>query len=232
MAFFECEFPRTISYKSVGGSTWSTKVNEGLSGFEQRNANWSLPRNKYVINMITPSDVTRQEFADQLNAFFIVVQGQHDAFRLFDWLDHTSNAQFLGLGDGSKTHFQLIKTYAMGGRTSTRTITKPIHNTVNDYQGNTLTNTVKVYKNGVQVTEGNNGNQCHVDATTGVITFNTAPHGIIGSAPADVITADCQFHIPVRFATDEMQLSTEESNVASGQPIVSWQQLSLIEVRL
>jgi hypothetical protein len=36
MSFFECEFPRQIGFTSTGGSAWSTEVNSGFGGGEQR----------------------------------------------------------------------------------------------------------------------------------------------------------------------------------------------------
>jgi uncharacterized protein (TIGR02217 family) len=53
MAFFETEFPRTVGYKATGGPTFNTTVNEGFSGFEQRNKNWSIARAKYTVDLLT-----------------------------------------------------------------------------------------------------------------------------------------------------------------------------------
>jgi len=47
--FFECEFPTAIAFQASGGQMFSTQINEGFSGYEQRNQNWSLPRGKWKI---------------------------------------------------------------------------------------------------------------------------------------------------------------------------------------
>ena len=59
MSFFEVEFPRKIGFTSSGGGTtpaggpgFSTIVNMGLSGFEQRNRNWAQVRNKYQLDVV------------------------------------------------------------------------------------------------------------------------------------------------------------------------------------
>src|SRR4051812_10798037 len=145
MSFFEIEFPTTILYRAVGGPGFSTTVNSGLSGFEARNKNWSQARAKWQINLITPASFagTEQNYTDLIRAFFLNVSGQGDAFRLKDWIDYKFTNEIIGVGDGSTLGpFQLVKTYAMGGRSYIRQIKKPITSAVNDYQGNPLANTV------------------------------------------------------------------------------------------
>lgn len=48
----------------------------------------------------------------------------------------------------------------------------------------------------------------------------------------DQINADFQFHFPVRFDTDLMQITVEESDVLDGQPIGSWASIALQEIRI
>lgn len=228
MSFFEVEFPRTVSFKAIGGPGFNTTVNEGFSGFEQRNRNWSLSRAKYTIDLMTPPPSsftgTRQQFIDYINSFFLVVGGKADAFRFWDHRDNTATAQQIGIGDGSTRTFQLVKNYTSGGRTYTRTIKKPITSAVNNYKGAALTNTVVTYIGGVAQPTAN----WSADSTTGLVTFGS------GHAPANlaVVSADCQFHIPVRFDSDDWQVSVEESDVAGGNSIASVTSIALVEVRI
>jgi uncharacterized protein (TIGR02217 family) len=228
MPFFEVQFPTTISYRAVGGPGFSTTINKGFSGQEGRNKNRAFSRGKWTVSLLTPASVvnssiagptTRQEFIDLLLAFFLVVSGRADSFRLKDHKDFQFTASPIGTGDGTNTHFQLIKNYSIGGRTYTRTIYKPITAAVNDYLGNALPNTITVYDNGTPVPGANYS----VDQTTGIVTFVTAP------LASHAITASGQFHFPVRFDTDDLPMQLEESDVAGGNPIASINSITLLE---
>jgi uncharacterized protein (TIGR02217 family) len=219
VAFFECEFPRAISYHRLGSSSgWSTDVKSAFSGQEQRNQNWGDARGKWTISVKTPSTAQfpgpgggegprRQSFVDLLVAFHKVVKGRGDAFRLKDQLDYQGINQQLATVAG---HVQLVKNYVIGGRTYQRVITKPINSSVNDFQGNALPNTVFLHGTSTVVT---------VDATTGIVTGQSA-----GTA------VDFQFHYPARFDTDELPIQVEESAVGAGAPVVSINGVQLFEV--
>ena len=181
--FFECEFPRTIAYKAMGGPGFNTSVNEGKSGFEQRNQNWATARGKWTISLTTPAPefiTSPKEYIEQLNAFFLVVHGKARGFRLKDHKDFTHGvaAQTLGVGDGATSQFQLIKTYSVGGESYVRTIYKPITSCVVDYQNVALADTVAVTVGGVTQPHeagyvgGGSTNRYVVDQTTGLISFN------------------------------------------------------------
>src|SRR6266478_1116510 len=104
MAFFECEFPRTISFKSMGGPTASTWVVAAEGGAEQRNRNWAQFRRKYTASLITPANrnADRLVFAQQLEQFFLLVGGKADPFRLFYRLDCVAVREpVLSLGGGT-----------------------------------------------------------------------------------------------------------------------------------
>jgi uncharacterized protein (TIGR02217 family) len=180
--FREAEFPRTIGFKALGGPTFNTTVNEGFSGFESRNQNWSVARGEWDVNLTTPAEeiVSKQEFVDQLQAFFLIVGGKANGFRLKDHKDFTngSAAQYFGTGDGVTGTFQLLKTYTSGGYSYVRNIYKPITSSVLDYQGNSLIDTVTVFKGGVGQAKtaayvGSSGTKYSLDYTTGQVTFRT-----------------------------------------------------------
>jgi uncharacterized protein (TIGR02217 family) len=220
MAFFEVEFPRDIGFTSTGGPAWSTYVNEGFSGFEQRNRNWSQSRAKFQI-VLQGKPIT--EFQNVFN-FYLNVGGMADAFRFYFYADYSAAGQFIATADGSADPtYQLQKTYVTGGRTYTRIVYKPIMSTVFDFQGNALADTVVMYDNGVKKT---NNADYTVDATTGLVSFLYTP------ASGHTITADFQFHYPVRFDVDDMtNAQLIESSVATGDALVTWTQINLIEVR-
>lgn len=219
MSFFECEFPTEIGFAAVGGPGFNTTINTGFSGFEQRNKNWANSLGQWKIEL-TYKD---QSYFDKVQAFFLNVGGQADAFRFKDHKDFSVTGQSIGTGDGSSTAFQLIKTYVAGGRTYTRTIKKPIQATVQKFDGTFCANTVNIYDNGVLQTLGTNYT---VDATTGIVTFTTAP------AAGHAITADFEFHLPVRFNVDEMQAQIEPSDVPGGNSLITWANVALMEVRI
>jgi uncharacterized protein (TIGR02217 family) len=226
MAFFEVEFPRFIKYKRLG-SPWgfSTQVNQGFSGQEQRNKNWANSRGRWTIDMETPPPTqfasNPQAFVDLLGAFFGVCAGRGDAFRLKDHLDYQwTTAQ--PLATLSSTTFQLQKQYVIGvgayQRTYTRTITKPITAAITDFAGNSLTNTVTIAVGGTPTASG-----WTLDPTTGIVAFSSAP-GAAVTSPAG------QFHIPVRFDTDDLPIQVEESYVSGGNMIISIHGVQLVEV--
>lgn len=226
MAFFECEFPTTISYRAMGGPGFFTTVNAGLSGYELRVANWADPVSglgalgRWMVSLMTPPEFpgTRQQFIDLLLAFFLNVAGRSDGFRLRDHKDYKAVGQPV-LGGGGV--YQLAKNYVgPGGGQYTRVIQKPIAPPAVDYQGNLLPNTVSLYVNGVL----QSSSSWSVDGTTGLVSFSSGGGG--------AITADFEFHYPVRFDSDELNLQIEESNVAGGDALVSWNAIGLVETRI
>jgi uncharacterized protein (TIGR02217 family) len=219
--FFEIEWPRAIGFTSQGGPTFSTQINLGFSGYEQRNRNWSASRAKYQLVL---TGVPMATFQTLLSMFFNT-GGPADAFRLYDPLDHAGSQEFIATGNGTAKVFQLQKTYTTGARSYARPIIKPITSLVEDFQGNFLTDTVKMFVNGAQKVLGADFT---VDATTGLVTFTTAP------ASASTITSSFQFHVPCRFADDDpwKNASIDESDVQGGNGLVTVTQCALIEERI
>jgi len=195
--FAEVQFPSDISYGATGGPTYSTDVVTTYSGREQRNANWSQARARYNV----ASGVKTETQWQALIAFFRARRGKAVGFRFKDWSDFKGVNEPIGTGNGSATQFQLVKLYSSGSVAVSRTITKPV------------TGTVKIYVNSV-LQSG-----VTVNTTTGVVTLASAP------ANGTAITADYEFDVPVRFDTDELQLSLE--NYGAG----SWSNIPLIEIR-
>lgn len=209
MAFFECEFMRTIAYKRKGGPTRSTNVNRGMSAQEQRNGNWIDSRQEFEISLKTPVpfNLQRQRFFDLLVAFFEVVNARTDGWRFFDHLANTATNQLLVNYNGN---VQLALARTVGARTYTKIITKPITAAISDFQGNALPNSVVLHGTSTVVT---------VDPTTGIVSGQSA-----GTA------VDFQYHIPVRFDVDKLPIVIEESNVRGGHPLISMGSVPIFEV--
>ena len=200
MAFVEVRFPTDIAYGSVGGPEYSTDIVMTQSGHEQRNINWAEARARYNV----AHGVKTQVQLDTLIAFFRARKGRANGFRFKDWTDYQATNQIIGTGDAVEIEFQLVKTYDNGSVTETRTITKPV------------VNTLTVYLDSVE----ESGSNYSVNTITGLITFATAPGDGVE------ITADFEFDVPVRFDTD--RLSAKLDTYGS----YSWNDIPLIEVRV
>ena len=115
MAFHDVSFPMTLALGAKGGPDWRTDVLQLASGAEVRNSAWSRARRRWEVG----SAVTDLADLQTLVAFFEARSGPLHGFRFRDPLDHQSCAigetvqcddQSLGMGDGTATEFQLIKT--------------------------------------------------------------------------------------------------------------------------
>lgn len=199
MAFEEIQFPTDISYGSSGGPEYSTDIVEIASGYEQRNSNWTQARARY--NVAHGVKTATQLAA--LISFFRARKGRAHGFRYKDWTDYTATGEQIGVGDGSETLFQLVKAYTSGSVTESRTISKPI------------VGSVTVYVDDVEQSSG-----LIIDHTAGTVTFSSAP------TSSAFITADFEFDVPVRFATDRLSSTLDQYGSHS------WLDIPLIEVRV
>ena len=136
MAFNHVVFPETISYGSRGGPGYRTSIIEGDAGSSERIARWPNARRRYNARLGIRS---RDQIYEVLE-FYIANDGVQNGFLWRDAFDYSTGAngrgapagddEFLGTGDGTNVAFQLIKTYTFGSLSKTRTIRKPIANTV------------------------------------------------------------------------------------------------------
>ncbi|WP_342270470.1 DUF2460 domain-containing protein [Rickettsia endosymbiont of Orchestes rusci] len=198
--FAEIQFPPEISYGSKGGAMFSTDIVTTFSGHEQRNINWQEERARYDIS----SGIKTEEQWQQLIAFFRSRRGRAIGFRYKDWSDYKAAHQIMGKGNGEQKEFQLVKHYISGDFSYTRIINKPVNN-----------NFCKIYIDAMPLENG-----FSIDFTTGIVTFNLAPRN------DEEITADFEFDVPVRFDTDQLDLSIDSFAVGS------WGNIPLVEVRI
>lgn len=197
MAFHEVWFPDNISRNARGGPERRTQIVELASGDEERNASWANSRRRYDVAY----GIRRADDLAAVVAFFEARNGRLYGFRFKDWADYKSclpsatpgpTDQLIGASDGATTTFQLLKRYASGSQTWTRTITKPV------------AGTVRVAIDGTEQTGG-----WSVDTTTGLIIFDAAP------ANGAAITAGYAFDVPVRFDTDTLDVTLDLERLGS-----------------
>jgi uncharacterized protein (TIGR02217 family) len=188
MSFHEVRFPTQLSFGSSGGPERMTEIVTLANGHEERNALWKHSRRKFDAGI----GVRSMDDIETLIAFFEARMGRLFGFRWKDWADFRScrpsvgidfRDQIIGVGDGETKAFQLTKTYRSAANTYTRSITKPLEETV---------------LAGVQADELRKDVHYTVDSTRGILTFFDAPE--VGSE----VTAGFEFDVPVRFDADRI----------------------------
>jgi len=185
MSFDNVRLPPDIERGSRSIPRFSTSVVTLGRGAEQRNADWPQQRLKFDVSY----GIQDEDDYHIVRDFFYARLGKARGFLFKDWSDYYVKNQLIGIGDGSTTKFQLIKHY-VSVVTYVRKIIAPV------------ASTLKVYVNGVQTAVS-------LNATTGEITFGTAPD------PSTTITADFEFDVPVRFDTDEFPIEIHIFDAAS-----------------
>ena len=202
-------FPDNLSLGSRGGPGYLTSAHETRAGEDSAVSHWPQAKRRYNAKFAL---ITHADVADLLK-FYIARDGIANHFPFKDWSDYATTASgtlhnpgdgttsttdvTIGVGDGSTTQFQLIKTYVSGSEFRNRTIRLP------------KTGTVKIAVSGVTKTLGTDFT---VDNTTGFVTFAVAP------AIAAIVTAGFEFYVPVKFdkAVDQvLQAQFEEFNAES-----------------
>jgi uncharacterized protein (TIGR02217 family) len=208
MSFDEIQLPLKVGFGTNGGPGFSTDVITIDGGYERRNQNWSQARRRYDAR----TGVRSVTDGALLASFFHARAGRARGFRLKDWSDYSSSAdgisvpafdnQIIGTGDGVKTQFQLVKNYGSGGVTHQRVIKKPV------------AGSVILGVDDEQVLSG-----WSVDTITGLVNFATAPQ------QGQVITVGFLFDVPVRFDTDQLRITAEDSRQVRAE-------VPLIEIRV
>lgn len=114
-----------------------------------------------------------------LLGFFLNSGGPFSDFLYSDPYDNEAEAEFFGLGDGTTTQFQLIRSIGIGA----------------DIVQN-LNGTPTLYSNGTAISAS-----AYTVSVTGIITFTTAP------AAGAVLTWSGSFYYRVRFTNPEVKFS-------------------------
>ncbi|MFV0801015.1 TIGR02217 family protein [Brucella sp. MAB-22] len=188
-AFHDVRFPLGVSFGSTGGPEWRNEIVTLTSGMEKRNARWAHSRRHFDAG----TGLRSLDDLRQVLAFFEARRGSLHAFRFRDPFDFSSaigsappkaTDQRIGVGDGAKVSFQLVKHY----ESYDRPITRPV------------AGSVLVATNGVTLPEGESFT---VDHGTGTVTLSLD----YVPAPGAIITAGFLFDVPVRFDTDRLTAS-------------------------
>jgi len=183
-AFEDVLFPIAIGREASVEPAFSTAIVETAGGGEQRNADWADARMRYDAGPGVRGEGELQE----LIAFFRARRGAAQGFRFRDPFDDSSNGmtgmpgpadQLLGIGDGVRTDFSLVKDY----EGQERRITRPV------------AGSVRVSAGGAEQASG------WTLEAMGVVSFDVAP------AFGAEVRAGFRFDVPVRFADDRLQVS-------------------------
>lgn len=205
-SFHDVRFPLAIGFDAVGGPEFLTEVAVLASGFERRNIMWQQPLMRFDAGL----GVRSEEDLRTLVRFFRARHGQAFGFRFEDPLDHSSAVdggqpgpldQRLGVGDGQTVRFPVVKVYDPEFAEFSRRITRP------------RAEGFRVSVAGSEVVTG------WSLQPGGFLLFDTPP------AEGAEIRCGYWFDVPVRFATDRLEISM--SGFRSGEvPSVP-----LVEVR-
>lgn len=182
MAFIETRLSDDVAYAFRAIPRYKTQIAPLDNGKEQRDLKWTKAKRRFeaVYDKFTPT-----LYAGLLDCFH-ACGGSGYAFRFKDWSDYQVTAGALGNTPGvNMTPVQLVKVYAFGSQSRSRTITKPV------------AGTVTVYSNGVAKAGA-------IDTATGLFTPTT------NWAAGEALTATFEFDVPVRFENDELPTEYED----------------------
>ena len=188
-AFDDVLFPLALGREAAVAPSFSTAVIAGSGGAEQRQANWAEARTRYDVG---PGVRSEADIATLL-AFFRARLGPARAFRLRDPFDAAGADELLGVGDGVRRRFALVKHYG----SMARRITRPVAGSV-------------------AVTVGGGGTAAFAVEPDGFVVLDAAP------APSVEVRASFGFDVPVRFAEDrlEVNVATWLAGEAASVPLV------------
>lgn len=197
--FHNVRFPTDISYGSSGGPGFKTSVVELASGHEQRNIEWSLARASYDASY----GIKNRDQMEEVLDFFYARRGMAYAFRYKDWMDFQIIRQQIGVT--GNTPLQIYKRYEpLTSFSYDRPILKIVENSIT------------IWNNGVQMSAAQVNSR--VDRETGLVRVDGYPAG-------QVIEIECEFDVPVRFATDDIKITHDDYE------LMSWPSVPLLEVK-
>ncbi len=183
-AFHEVLFPIEIGAEAEVSTEFSTNIITAVSGHEFRNSNWSDARLSYDVS----PGIRSQAELETLIRFFRARHGPAIGFRFTDPLDYSSGNsgasptpldQHIGVGDGVRTEFPLVKNYGALPDIQMRKISHP-------RAGSVIVAVDGTVQSNWTLSEG------------GRVIFTTAP---VNGAH---ISAGYEFDVPVRFADDRL----------------------------
>lgn len=215
--------PRILGFGFVSTPEWSSTITRVASGAERRNQNWAAPLHRYT----APEAVRCWEDIEDLHDMWLAMAGPVHSFSFRDPLDFASRRlaapnlepvvfptdQVLGVGDGLRTEFPLLKSYSYGSRTFTRRIHHPVVSSVVVALNALAPGTGDPPLDGGPYT-------WTVSRETGLVTFDPAPEEGL------VVTAGFLFDVEARFEGDDSY-----QGIVTAWRVGGVADLSLTEVR-
>ncbi|WP_447750508.1 DUF2460 domain-containing protein [Sphingopyxis fribergensis] len=186
-AYDAVDFPLAIGREAMVATEFSTQIVSSPAGHEQRASEWAEARMRYDAGPGIRSEADVRTLAE----FFRARRGAARAFRFRDPFDCSSAAdgglpaatdQMLGVGDGTRRQFALVKRYGAGGAEQVRSIRLPVEDSV------------RVSVDGLETA-------AFLVTATGEILLDAAP------AAGIAVRAGFLFDVPVRFAEDRLEAS-------------------------
>lgn len=178
--FDDVAFPIALGREASVLAEFSTMIVTAQSGAEQRSPDWESARLRYDAGPGVRSEADVRALVD----FYRARRGPGIAFRFRDPIDWEARVggELLGVGDGARTEFALVKRYGDGVDAPVRRITRPV------------AASVSVTVNGV--------------AASG---WTLLPLGVVSFAVPPAVGAEVRagflFDVPVRFAEDRLEVS-------------------------
>lgn len=203
--FHDVRLPEHVESGATGGPAFSTNIIELSSGYEKRNIEWEKEKGQWDVSY---GIMTKEDFQEVLT-FFRGRYGRAYSFRFKDWADYEIAQQEIGTTDGTTDEFQIYKRYEYGDYHYDRNISKPVEDSLT------------VYVDDVEISEGTGSSTYSIDLLTGVITLGADLAAQSGTS----VEVVCEFDVPVRFDSDIMEVSLEVFNAGSVPEI------SIVEVK-
>lgn len=174
------------AYGWQGGGEFKTTVVEMANGAERRNAEWQNVRHRYQMSFL---NISRAAYRN-IKQLHLVCRGRLHCFKFRDQLDFEAVNEAFGVGNGSRTEWQLIKQSLIDGVSYQRE--------------------VYVIEPGATVRVNGTPTAVSIDQDRGVVTFGVAPSN--GAA----LTWSGTFAVWVRFDQDYLPFSLDNPDATNG----------------
>jgi len=187
--FHDVRFPLHLAFGTRGGPVRPTEILQFANGSETRNAKTRHSRRQY--NAI--AGLKSREQVIELLDFYESRSGPLYGFRFRDPLDNSADNP-IGIGDGAQRNFELIKRYGAEPHLYVRPIAKPVEDTI------------RVFVDDIE-------RPVSVDYQRGIIQFQIPPNA------GAIIRAEFEFDVPVRFASESLDIVLDDFGAAQIQDI-------------
>lgn len=189
--FDEVRFPTDVSYGSSGGPIFKTQVFEGYSGTEKRNIDWASPMMQFDVAYGIKTDAQMSAVIE----FFNAREGKLRGFRYKNWANYQISNGIIAVGNGLDSRLPLIRTYGFPATQTYKRLYKIVQGSVTG-----------VSIGAESLTEGED---FVIDYNSGEIIFETTR---IPGEGIPVKAVNLEFDEPVRFDTDDLQITIEAFN--------------------